>query len=257
MELKAVDLLRRTRRLIDDLTPPYWYEDGDLFALLNEAEHEFAKRTECLRGVITWTTEAGQDTDSSAANALGTIWLPNYQVDSTSGVRTSGDIRRLRRATYQRASSTGDTSKYPLSIGGLQTREDQIPEIGWDYGITLTAENLQPGYPRAILMGRKTGYIELLPEADDVYTIEADVILLPFTPIEQGNATPTISQEWHQLLPYGAAIRALRGARDEMYNPKRLDEYNQVWEGGLNDALTDSDVVSADHGRVDFTADVW
>jgi len=228
MILTGADLIRRTRRLIDDTETPYYLEDEDLFAYLNEAQRDLAREGLLLHDVDEVTTVAN------------TRWL------------VSGGVL----VDVQRAWLVDGTSKYPLDIWNAQEAAMRTVQTN-DYGLVSRVQHDRKDRPTALIFGRRTGYYEFSPTPDDAYTIEIERTYVPEDTILDDLDEPVLEERWHMYLPFGAAAHAFAGTEDEHFDQRRLAQVKAKWQEGLDSAHYEGRVVSRAAGYTEFKSEVW
>lgn len=227
--LNGAQLLARTRRLVDDQVEPYYFADAELYIWITEAERSLAEVGGLLRDMKSYTV---------AEN------------DRWKKIGSYPEVHEFKRAVLVDSSN----NRYGLRLLGAMDSEPVVYDDD-DYGIIPLASQLTAGRPEALIFGKRTGYFELSPPANDSYTIEAYREIFPY-PIEEADDEPTISERHHQAIPIGAAVLAMEGSEDEHFTP-RVNNLQGAWARALARAEAESTKMNRDSGLVHFQNDLW
>ena len=228
--LTGQTLLERARRHADDTVTPYFISDTEMYEYITEAERALAVAGKLIRDVATLTVGANDR------------WL---------AIPSTPEIIEMRTAVL--VDSSGN--RYKLKINGTMDSEP-VGNVDDDYGFLRSDSKLTPGRPKAIVLGKRTGYAELSPTANDDYTIEISTIVYPANYIEGAYDEPTIGERHHQAIAIGAALYALEGSEHEHLQPK-LQSLGAAWTRALGRAAEESGQYTREASLVQFTNDMW
>lgn len=226
------DILRRARRAADDTVQPYYTGDPDMLSYMSQAEKDLARAGRLLREVRTWTTEADEK------------WIAERGDDGL-----SAEIVEVVAAKI-----LVGTQWLPLGIHGRGTK-NEVHGVVNDYNLVYTsAETTSTHRPSSLLLGRRTGYIQLVPTPDDAYTIEVDLFVLPTNELTAARTylPPEVPDEWHYALEHGTAFYAMSNSSSEQYDPSRFQTVTGLWERAKADARAGSRQQAMDAGEVGF-----
>lgn len=190
MSYTAADLLARFRSDMQDTEEPYLWTDEEIFGYLNEAQMEFARATDILRGMATIAVTAGEaQVDLAAAH---------YK------------IRRARLASNQR----------PLGLTNFNELDDA--QYANDYGTVLQSGwETVTGQPGVLVTDEESGKLRLVPEpvADDTLTVWT--YRTPLTEIEDDLSDLEVTDARHQrtMLLYARSL-GYQKHDSETYNDK-------------------------------------
>lgn len=228
--LNGAALLERTRRLSDDSVEPFLISSEELYTYITEAERALAVAGNLLRDVVTFRV------------AEGARWIKMSEVP---------EVLEFRRAVL----IDENERRWDLRLqGGM----DYTPTTGShnDYGLVSQSDKLQPGKPKALIFGKRTGYFEVSPVSDAEYTIEANLVLYPSYPIESEGDEPTIPERHHSAIPIGAALMSIRSVENE-HTQAKVQYLERAWQQALMKASAESGAVSRDASAVQFSNIFW
>ena len=228
--LTGQSLLERARRFADDTVTPYFISDLEMYDYITEAERALAVAGKLIRDVATLTVESNDR------------WL---------AIPSTPEIIEMRTAVL--IDSSGN--RYKIKINGTMDSEP-VGNINDDYGFLRSDSKLTPGRPKAIVLGKRTGYAELTPVSDDDYTIEISTIVYPTNYIESAYDEPTIGERHHQAIAIGAALYALEGSEHEHLQAK-IQSLSSAWDRALGRAAEESGNYTREASLVQFSNDMW
>lgn len=224
-------MLARARRRADDTVEPYFISDEEMYQYITEAERNLAVAGRWLRSVQEYTL------------AKDDRWLR---------LKATPELIEVRDAVL-----VDNANRYSLKLIGTM---DQAPTAGSsyndDYGFLRNSDRLVPGKPSAIVLGKRSGYMELAPVSDRAYTIELSVIHYPTYEIERATDEPSIPERHHQALAIGAALYALEGSEHEHLSAK-VSSLTMAWQRALIRASEESGNLQHDVSVVQFSNDLW
>lgn len=228
--LNGATLLERARRLSDDTIIPFYISDLELFTYLSEAERALAVAGKLLRDVVTFSVKEN------------TRWVKMSEIP---------EVIEFRRAVL----IDENERRWDLRLqGGM----DYVPTTGSrnDYGLVSQSDKLQPGKPKALIFGRRTGFFELSPIPNAAYTIEANLVFYPYNPIESESDEPSIAERHHPAIPIGAALMAIRAVENE-HTQAKVQYLERAWQQALMKASAESGAISRDAATVQFSNEFW
>jgi hypothetical protein len=231
--LNGEKLLERARRHADDTVSPYFISDTEMYQYISEAERALAVAGKLLRSVEEYTISRNDR------------WLK---------LRATPELIELRDVVL--ADSSGN--RYPLRLlGTLDTPPTVRDSSNYDYGVTHAGDTLTPGKPKALILGKRSGYVEVSPPANASYTLEVSVVHYPRYEIELAADEPSIGERHHQAIAIGAALFALEGSEHEHLKHK-LDSLGAAWQRALIRAAEESGAMNRDAGGpVLFSNELW
>jgi hypothetical protein len=230
--LSGTQLLARARRYADDESEPYYISDEEMYTYLTEAEHLLAVAGRWLRTVREYDVTADDR------------WIE---------IGTSPEVIEFMEAELVNTSGT----RYPLHfIGALDQVGYYTDHDDYENNAHRT-RTLTPGLPRQLIFGKRTGYFELSPPADDDYVVEATQLVYPENAITALTTSPTIPERHHLALPIGAAMLAIEGAEAEQYSVDRVTNLQQAWQRALIRASDEGALVQHDASVVRFSNELW
>jgi hypothetical protein len=201
-----------------------------MWEYLSEAERTLAVVGRLLREVKSYTLSAGQK------------WIRLVDIPEVIELRSS------QLAVGGRY--------YPLKIVDAQARDADVPSLGsdTDYGEVSTslASNAGTGRPRAIVVGRRTNHLELVPASDGIYTVELALVTYPPVRIDAADVYPTIPERYHPDIAIGAALFAIDGSESEHFNQPRVQSLGIAWQRAQIRASQETAVQQRDAGTVQF-----
>ena len=228
--LTGATLLQRARRHADDTVEPYFITDKEMYEYLTEAERALAVAGKLLRNVSTLDVIDHER------------WLR---------IPTTPEIVELRTSILI------DTSQNRYKLRIIGTMDDpSTSNMDEDYSFLQPNDRLSPGRPRAIILGKRTGYAELSPIPNAAYTLEISTIDYPTNYIENAFDEPTIGERHHQAIAIGAALYALEGSEHEHLDAK-LTSLGAAWDRALTRAAEESGHYNREASVVQFTNDMW
>lgn len=230
--LTGSQLLARARRLSGDDVSPYYISDTEMYIWITEAERELAAEAKILRDVVNYTLDA----------STRSRWMK---------LKTYPEIIEVRTVYLV----DSNDNRYKLDTKGGMDGYDVAEDYN-DYGLISSTAQLDPGRPKTLIFGKRTGYAEVSPPANADFTVEAHIVHYPRFPIENATDEPTIPERYHQFIPVGAALKAMEGSDDEQLKEK-IAQLETVWARALGKAQKETGALHRDASTVKFNNEMW
>ena len=223
-------LLARARKYTDDLVAPYYTDDEDMYLYISEAERQLAVTGKLLRDVRRYKTKDN-------GRWLNLIDDPEIIEFKVAWLENEGGQR------------------FRLELKGTMDPAPATRPYYDDYGATAATSALVKGRPLMMQFGKRTGYAELVPIPDGVYTVEASLVTYPANAITSATY-PEIAERYHQHIPVGAALMALEAVKHE-YAPQKIQNLEVAWNRALTRVQHESGEFNRDASTVHFSNDMW
>lgn len=187
------DLRNRVRREMKDTVRPYFFEDDDLDAWLNEAETEAARRALLL---VDSTSEATVlDLD---AGSLGADLHPSVIY-----------IRRARLASTKR----------PLSPKVSRSMDEEVP--AWEEATASTPHIFVPDW--------QTGFFRVYPPSKVADVAHLTVVRKPLKEMVSDTDKPEIREHYHPMLLDWVKFRAYSTPDSDFFDQGKADKHEAAF----------------------------